>query len=405
MQQSVMTDRAAAPTTWHLGLALGLLSCLGPLSMDLYLPAFFSIVHDLDTSPNHVQRTLSVFLLALAVAQVPVGSFSDRHGRKPALYLGLSVFVLASLACAAAHSIESLIVLRFVQGCAICAGTAVSRAMIRDLRSGPDAARLMAFTFLIIGLSPVLAPLLGSYLLVFSSWRGLFAVLALAGAGALLVVRFGLTESLPPERRRPRNVAVWHAYAQLAKNRRFLAAALVAGLVTTIPYAYITAAPFVFASLFDLDPHRYSVLLGIDSVCSIGMAQLSPYLLRRWGARAVLLRMTSLGTVACLAIGALAVTGAIGLVAFQLFSMAAFALVGLILTPAAISALDAGSGGAGATAALLGTLTLAVTATSSTVISLLPAFSILPLLAVVAGSFVIALLLSTVFIDRPPPHA
>jgi DHA1 family bicyclomycin/chloramphenicol resistance-like MFS transporter len=240
---------------------------------------------------------------------------------------------------------------------------------------------------------------------VLSSWRGLFALLALAGVCGLLVVRYGLAESLPPERRRPRNVAVWRAYVQLAKNRRFLAAALVAGLATTIPYAYITAAPFVFPALFDLDAHHYAALLGIDSVCSIGMAQLSPYLMRRWGARTVLIRMTGLATVACLAIGASAATGTVALMSFQAFSMIAFVLVGLILTPAAISALDAGSGGAGATAALLGTLTLAVTAASSTVISLFPAFSLLPLLAVVAGSFVIALLLSLTLIDRPHSHA
>ena len=386
--------------TLHLGLALGFLSCLGPLSIDLYLPAFPSIVHDLGTSPADVQRTLSIFLFALAVGQIPVGSFSDRYGRKPVLYIGLATFVLAALACSFSRSINALIMLRFLQGCAICAGTAVSRAMIRDLRTGPDAARLMAFTFLIIGLSPVLAPLLGSYLLAFVGWRSLFVILAIAGAFGVLVVRYGLVESLPPERRRPGNVAGWRIYVQLAGNRRFLMAAAVAGLATTVPYAYVTAAPFVFPSAFGVDSHGYAILLGVDSICSIGLAQLSPVLMRRWGAPALLVRMTATGLVACILAGALLAAGEMGLVTFQLFSMLIFALVGLILTPAAITALDAGAGGAGATAATLGTLTLMVTSSASAVISYLPAFSVVPLLAVVAGSLVLALSMSYLLVEQ-----
>jgi DHA1 family bicyclomycin/chloramphenicol resistance-like MFS transporter len=395
--------RAAALPTWHLGLALGVLSCLGPLSIDLYLPAFPTLVHDFGATPGDVQRTLSVFLLALAAAQIPFGSFGDRRGRKPALYVGLCVFVATSLACALSRSIDSLIALRFLQGCGICAGTAVSRAMIRDLRSGPEAARLMALTFLIIGVSPILAPLLGSYLLAFVSWRGLFVILGMAGLGGLLIVRFALHESLPQQRRRPRDVAAWRPYARLLANGSFLSAAMVAGLATTIPYAYVTAAPFVLSGRYSLDARTYSILLGIDSLCSIGMAQLSPLLMRRWGARTLLVRISIAGLSACAVALALVHADELGLLAFQGFSMLVFGVVGLLLTPAAVSALDAGSGGAGATAAALGTLTLAITAASSAAISLFPAFSVAPLLAVVGGSLGLALLISIRFKPEPRP--
>jgi MFS transporter, DHA1 family, multidrug resistance protein len=391
-------QRTASVPTWHLGLALGVLSCLGPLSIDLYLPAFPALVREFAATPGDVQRTLSVFLLALATAQIPFGSFGDRHGRKPALYLGLLVFVAASLACALSKSIHSLIALRFVQGCGICAGTAVSRAMIRDLRSGPEAARLMAFTFLIIGMSPILAPLIGSFLLTFVSWRGLFVLLSIAGLGGLLIVRFGLVESLAPEQRRPKGVAAWRPYARLLRNGRFLSAAVVAGLATTIPYAYVTAAPFVLSGRFGLDARSYSILLGIDSVCSIGMAQLSPFLMRRWGAKALLVRMSGAGVAACLALVAVNGADELNLAAFQLLSMLVFGVVGLLLTPAAVSALDAGStgagGGAGATAAALGTLTLIITAAASATMSLFPAFSVVPLLAAMGASLGLALLIS-----------
>ena len=185
--------RDAAPTQagelsyLKLGLALGLLSALGPFSIDLYLPAFPHIARDLAASPGDVQRTLSVFFLALAFAQIPVGALGDRYGRKMQLYLGLGLYVVASLACAGMNSIGALIVLRFVQGFGVCAGTAVSRAMIRDLKTGHEAARLMAASFLVIGISPIVAPLFGSFLLTVVSWRGLFIVLAAFGLAGLVV--------------------------------------------------------------------------------------------------------------------------------------------------------------------------------------------------------------------------
>jgi DHA1 family bicyclomycin/chloramphenicol resistance-like MFS transporter len=390
LQQGAIQRSAPGIALSHLGLTLGALSFLGPLSIDLYLPAFPHIVRDLSATPSDVQRTLSAFLLALATAQIPIGSYSDRHGRKPALYLGLVLFVVASVACAVSTTIESFIVLRFVQGCGICAGTAVSRAMIRDLRSGPDAARLMAFTFLVIGISPVLAPLLGSYLLNVVSWRGIFMTLAATGVAGLLLVRYGLAESLPIEQRRPREVPLWRAYGALARNGRFLAGASIAGLATTIPYAYVTAAPFVFPAQFQLDGHTYALLLGVDSICSIGMAQFSPALMRRWGARKLITRLSAVGMVACTALGLWISSRGLQLIPFQLFSMLVFALVGLILTPAAVGALDAGTGGAGATAAMLGTMTLAITASASAVISLYAAFSALPLVVVIGASFTLA---------------
>ena len=393
---SEVAPKPASATPWRLGVALGILSCIGPLSIDLYLPAFPTMVRDLATTSNEVQRTLSAFLLALAVAQIPIGSFSDRYGRKPALYLGVASFVVISLGCALARSIDALVALRFAQGFAICAGTAVSRAMIRDLRSGPDAARLMAFTFLIIGISPVLAPLMGSYLLEVTSWRGIFVILAGVGLAGLAIARYALPESLPLDARRSRGSPIWRPYLQLLRNPRFICAALIAGLATTIPYAYVTAAPFVFPVEFHADSHAYSLLLGLDSVCSIGLAQLSPVLMRRWGARNLLVRMSSLGVAACAILAVIIESGHLSIVTFQLFSMAVFAIVGLILTPAAVSALDAGARGVGggATAAALGTTTLAVTALASAAISLFASFSVLPLAVIVGVSLILIFCLS-----------
>jgi DHA1 family bicyclomycin/chloramphenicol resistance-like MFS transporter len=252
----------------------------------------------------------------------------------------------------------------------------------------------MAVSFLIIGISPILAPLAGSALLTVLPWRALFVLLAGLGVLALLLVHFALPESLPPERRVARGTPILPAYAALFANRRFLTGAVVAGLATTIPFAYVTAAPFVFTGVFGLEAHTYSLLLALNAVCSIATTQLSPGLMRRWGPRKVLVRISLTAALLTGAMGAILTAGAASLIVFQLYSMLLFGLTGLLLTPAAISALDSGTGGAGAAAGLLGALQLAVTAAASAAVSLFPAFSLQPLLVVLGGALVLAFLLS-----------
>lgn len=393
MSAGVAAERPSALSDLRLGLALGLLSALGPVSIDLYLPAFPRLVEDLRTHPSAVQRTLSLFFLALACAQIPVGSTGDRFGRKAPLYAGLTLFVGVSLLCALATSIEMLIGLRFLQGLAVCAGTAVSRAIIRDLRQGHEAARLMAQTFLIIGISPILAPLAGAALLPMVGWRGLFVVLAVAGLAGLLVTWRLLPESLPPEKRLPPGTPLLPGYLALFTRGRFLAAASVAGLASTIPFAYLTAAPFVFSGVFKLSAASYSVLLAANALCSIGSMQLSPRLMRAWGARRLLLAASLTGVVLVgLAGGLLALWPLLPI--FQAFSMLLFALSGLLLAPAAATALDAGGRAGGAAAGTLGTLQLVITAAASALVSIFPAFSLVPLLAVLGGALVLATTLS-----------
>jgi DHA1 family bicyclomycin/chloramphenicol resistance-like MFS transporter len=382
--------RGAAP--WgaraRLGLTLGVLSAIGPFAIDLYLPALPGMMTELSATPAQMQRTLSLFFLALAAAQIPIGSLSDRVGRKPVLFAGLAVFVVASLACAISPSVDALYASRFVQGLGICAGTILSRAMIRDLASGPEAARLMATSFLVIGVSPVLAPLFGSSLLSFMSWRGLFVVLALAGVFAFLLADRVLPESLPPEKRLARGTPIFAAYRQLLTNGNFIRAALVAGLATAVPFAYVTAAPFVLSGRFGLDGQVFSLLLGANAACSIATTQLAPSLMRRWGARQLLTRVSLAGAILSAAVAGAVLMDVLSLALFQIASMLLFALVGLALTPAAVTALDASKSGSGTSASALGTVQLAVTAAASGAISLFPAFSVMPLLVIVGISFV-----------------
>lgn len=359
----------------EIGLILGLLSLVGALAIDLYLPAFPTIQRELHGTPADVQRSLSIFFLAIAAAQIPWGSFGDRFGRKRPLYAGLAVFLVATIGCATAGSTGALIGWRFLQGFGICAGTAVSRAIIRDLYTGHQAARLLAFSYLIIGISPVLAPLAGSLLLTLGGWRMLFWMLELLGLAGLVLALTALPESLPPERRRaihPR--ALLATYGGLLANPRFVAATAAAGLATTTPFAFLTAAPFIFVQGYGLTPMQYSLLLGLASICSIATTQLSPNLMRKHGPRKLLGAASAAGVVISLALAGLAAADMLPLGVFQLLLMLLFCVVGLVLTPAAVTALDAAQA-AGAAAALLGTMQLAISAVASAAITFFAAHS------------------------------
>lgn len=396
-------DRRSGPQdtepTLLLGIAFGFLSSLGPFAIDLYLPAMPGMAQAMAADSGAVQRTLSAFFLGLALAQIPLGTLGDRYGRRRPLIGGLLLFAVASIACAMATSLTMLIACRFLQGMGACAGTSSVRAMIRDRHSGHRAARLMAFTFLIIGISPVLAPLAGSYLLQAMSWRGLFLLLAGGGVVALVAVAAFLPESLPPERR-PHQQPMLHTYGRLLATPAFLGWTLVAGLATTVPFAFVTAAPFVYTQGFGLTPHHYSLLLALNAVTSIIATQFAPTLMRRLGARSLVtgVALAAMGATALIATASL--TAHVPITLFQPWSMLLFALSGFILTPAAISALDAAAGGAGAAAGLLGTLQLAITAAASAAVSLLPSVSILPLTGVLGVSFLTMLLVMMVLGGR-----
>lgn len=379
------------------GLAFGFLSALGPFAIDLYLPAMPSMARALAADSGAVQRSLSAFFLGLALAQIPLGWLGDRFGRRGPLIGGLAIFAAASLGCALARDIDQLIALRFLQGMGACAGTSSVRAMIRDKHSGHHAARLMAFTFLIIGISPVLAPLAGSYLLRATSWQGLFVILGSAGMMAMIAVLMFLPETLPSERRAGSR-SILQACGYLLTKPAFVAWAFVAGVATTIPFAYVTAAPFLFTQGYGLTPHQYSLLLALNAIVSIIATQFAPGLMRRLGARRL---VTSVVLIAVIATGgiALAAGAHLPLALLQGYSMLMFAVSGLMLTPSAISALDASQQGAGAAAGLLGTLQLGVTAAASGAVSLFPSFTVIPLVSILGGGFV--LVLATMAMLRP----
>src|SRR2546421_8590621 len=218
----VSSHDTRSPRRVQLVFILGALSAFGPLSIDMYLPALPSLSRDFGTGASQAQLTLSACLLGLALGQTIAGPISDALGRRRPLLVGLTAYALVSLLCVVAPSVFVLVGLRFVQGCAGAAGIVIARAIVRDLHSGEALARFFSLLMLVNGLAPILAPLFGGLLLRFTSWRGVFIVLAVIRALLLLAAATGLGETLPPDRRQSGGVlATITTFRQLLASRSF----------------------------------------------------------------------------------------------------------------------------------------------------------------------------------------
>jgi DHA1 family bicyclomycin/chloramphenicol resistance-like MFS transporter len=291
-------------------IVLGSLIALGPLTIDMYLPAFPQLAQDLDASAASVQLTLTGMLGGLAVGQLVIGPLSDAFGRRRPLIAGLVVHALASVLCALAPTIHVLSAVRVLQGFAGAAISVVALATVRDLFSGLAVARTMSRLMLVIGLAPMVAPSMGGFILGVTDWRGIFVVLAAAAVALVLVAVLGLRETLPVERRRSaRPGATLRTYASLLKDGTFVALVLMAGLLFASIFAYVSGASFVLQEGFGLDERTFGLVFGANALALTAVSQVNPLLLRRFGQVDVL---TAGILISIAGAGALVVTGLTG---------------------------------------------------------------------------------------------
>jgi DHA1 family bicyclomycin/chloramphenicol resistance-like MFS transporter len=356
-------DVAAAPRAprelWLL-LVLGALSAFGPLSLDMYLPAFPAIAADLGTGASQVQLTLTSCLIGLAVGQLIAGPLSDRFGRKPPLLVGVGGYAIASLLCAFAPDPWTLTGLRVLQGLAGSAGIVIARAVARDLHSGPSLARFFALLMLVNGTAPILAPLLGAQVLRFTSWRGVFVVLAVIGLLIWLAVLLVLPETLPPERRHGGGVAeTVGTFGTLLSERAFVGVALSTGFVMGAMFAYIAGSSFVLQQVYGLSPQQFAVVFGSNAAGLIAASQVSAVLVRRVPPRTLLRTGVTTSAVGGVALLVCVQAGA-GLVGVLASLFLVVLSVGLVAPNAAALALADHPRNAGSASALLGLMQFAV---------------------------------------------
>ena len=333
---------------------LGGLSAFGPLSMDMYLPGLPTLSRDLGASASTGQLTLTGCMLGIAAGQLFTGPLSDTLGRRRPLLAGLVGYVAASLACAVAPSIWTLILLRFLQGTLGGAGVVIARAIVRDLFSGAEAARIYALLMAVMGVAPVFAPLVGGQALAITSWRGIFVVLAAIGIPLLLSTTAWLPETLPPERRHSGGLgATLRTFGGLLRDRRFTAPATAFSLACAVLFAYIAGSSFVLEDLYGVSPQVFSLVFAVNSAGLVGMSQLGGRLVGRFGAAALL--RCALGGVAAgsAAVLILTLTHA-GLAPLLIALFVILSFNGMVFPNATAVALADQEGALGSASALLG---------------------------------------------------
>ncbi|MFF4651522.1 multidrug effflux MFS transporter [Streptomyces sp. NPDC001380] len=355
--------RAPARTAPHragllLTLVLGSLTALAPLSMDLYLPGLPRIAENLATGDGTVQLTLTACLLGLAAGQLVAGPLSDALGRRRPLLAGMALYTAATAACAAAPDARLLIAFRLLQGLSGAAGIVIARAVVRDLFDGLAAARFFASLMLVSGTAPILAPLLGGQLLRVTSWRGVFAVLAVLGAAILAAAALLLEETLPPGRRHRGGLAdTLRTMRGLLRDASFAGYVLCGAFGFAALFAYISGSSFALQQVYGASPQAYSLLFGLNSVGLVAAGQLTgKVLLGRFRAHRVLLAGTVLLAAAATALVLLTSLTDAGLpwIAAGLFATASS--VGLVSPTTTALALQRAPSAAGTASALLGTL-------------------------------------------------
>ncbi len=339
----------------RLAALLGALTALGPLGVDMYLPAFPAMGADLHASPGAIQQTLATFLFGMSAGQVVFGPLSDRLGRRRPLFAGLVLFTLASLGCALAASAEALALLRLAQAVGGCAGMVVARAVVRDVCDERGAVRMMASLMLVMGAAPILAPMLGGALISAFDWRAIFWFLTLYGAAALVTVALLLPESLPPEGRRRDGVAqVLAVYAQILRDRRFLAHALAGAIPMLGLFAYLVASPHILMGVHGLDPVEYGFAFGSNAFGLIAASQVISRLVRRMAPGRLMVGALGVCALAGLMVPVAVATGALWPLLVALFCY--LSVMGAVLPLATAQAMAPMGRFAGSASAVIGTI-------------------------------------------------
>jgi DHA1 family bicyclomycin/chloramphenicol resistance-like MFS transporter len=385
---------------------LGALTAFGPLSIDMYLPALPSLSQDFGTGASQVQLTLSACLLGLALGQTIAGPLSDTLGRRRPLLAGLTAYALASLLCVVAPSVWALVALRLVQGAAGAAGIVIARAVVRDLHSGVAAARFFSLLMLVNGLAPILAPLFGGLLLRFTSWRGVFIVLAIIGTLLLLAAATGLRETLPPERRQSGSICTTiTTFGRLLSDGSFVGYALSCGLAFAAMFAYISGSPFVLQDIYGLSPQLFSVMFAINALGLVVAGQVNGRLVGRVPPIRLLtagLVATATGGTALLSVVAI---GGIGLIGILPSLFVVVSSLGFVLPNATALALSNYPRTAGSASALVGVLQFAIGAAAAPLVGAFGARTALPMSVVIATLGVSALAVFMLLVRGRRSHA
>ena len=371
------------------GIILGLLSAIGPFAIDMYLPALPSIGRSLHADAATVQMSLTVFFVAVGGGQLLYGPLSDMLGRKLPLFAGLTLFCAGSVACAVAPDAQLFLLGRFVQGLGACGGMVIPRAVVRDLHSGVEATRLMSLLMLVFSISPLLAPLTGSFVIEVAGWRGVFWMVlgaALIGFGILTTLK----ESRPKAARAGSSLkSAFHSYRRLLLDRHFIGTVLIGTCGMASFFLYLSNSPYVMIEHYHLTPRGFSLLFSVNAASFFVAAQFNATVAARIGLKALVRRASSGFAVSMLLLLALFASGVDHLVVMVALLCTAYACLGMTVPTATILALEEHGPIAGTASSLIGTVQFGF---GSTVMGLAGTFANGAPLPMIAGITVCALL-------------
>ena len=385
-------------------LILGAIVAIGPLSIDMYLPALPALQGYFNTDASTVQLSLASYFIGLAVGQLVYGPISDRVGRLRPLRFGLIVYILASIACAVATSAEALVWLRLLQALGGCAGMVIVRAIVRDRFEPQEMAQVLSTLVLIMGLAPILAPLMGAQILVYFGWQAIF-MLACFGLFCLILVMRGLEESWHPPEKLLTGKEILLTYARLLRHRRFMGFALSGGIAQAGMFAYIAASSFVYIQVYGVSTTDFGWYFGANAAGLIIASQTNARLLRRYRAEHILHFVLAFNACCGLLMLGLILADIGGLWGVALPLFAAISSLGFTFPNSTAAAMAPFGDRAGMAAALLGTLQFSLAAMASVAVGWLHDGTALPLAAVISVCGITSVVIMRVMVGTTTTEA
>ncbi|AHF14125.1 multidrug transporter [Niabella soli DSM 19437] len=373
---------------------LGLLTAIGPFSIDMYLPGFPAMAKDLHTSINTIAYSLSSFFIGLCVGQLISGPLLDRYGRKRPLIIGLVLYIAASIGCVLVHTSDALIALRFVQALGCCVSLVAPRAITRDVFPLEDNAKVLSLLILLLGVSPILAPTFGSYVVAFYKWQDVFIILALIAAITLAAVVFLFKESRPPDTSvslKPRPIL--NAFGGVLKNPQFFTYAFVGGVSFAGLFAYLSGSPFLFMEYFGVSKTAYGAIFAIIAAGLIGSSQLNAVLLKKYSSEQLVTASILLQTIIGFVLLAGITTGILGLYGTIAVIFLLFCTLGISSPNTAALSILPFSKEAGSASALLGALQMGLGALAAALTGVFENRTPTPIAIIIAASGLLALVI------------
>ncbi|NRT10677.1 multidrug effflux MFS transporter [Flavobacterium sp. 14A] len=374
-------------------LILGSLTALGPFSIDMYLPGFAQIATDLNTTVASVAMTLSSYFIGISAGQLLYGPLLDRYGRKKPLFIGMLVYIAASLGCVFVKDIDTFIGLRFIQAVGSCAATVASVSMVRDFFPVKDIPKVFSLLMLVVGLSPMLAPTVGGYVTDWYGWHMVFVILMFIGIIIMLAAQFGLPDSYVPDTTislKPKPILL--NFASVLKEPQFYTYAFTGAIAFSGLFTYVAASPIVFMDIYKVDPKMYGWIFAFMSLSFILASQLNSVLLKWYSSEQLILGALITQSAVALVFLFLAINNMLGLYQTITMLFLFLACLGISNPNTAGLTLAPFTKNAGSASALMGAIQLGLGALASFAVGTFVKESIYPMVIIMAASTIIALI-------------